>query len=258
MNSSGKPASKRRVILVLVVLLIVAAVLAASFSGRPGDLRDQIVWLTPSEFAQIKRVGPLTPLKFQLMRWTAPLWNSYLRNKPQLTISASVVTLPVEMRWPTNSFSPFVTATNRTRAWILSPEQLKSIQTELSALPDTAVALRSQVIVASGLAAQVSTGNTLGSGSNSVFYGSAVFLISDVLNDKVVLTFELNHSQLAPNLKPGELTVQTNQAYACRAAFPNNGGLLVENPYSEPGASNRHWLFLTAKAVDASGRLIGR
>ena len=258
MNSSGKPANKRRVILVLIILTIGIAGLAVLFRGRPGDLQNQIVWLTPTEFAQIKRIGPLTRLKFQLMRWTAPLWNSYWRNKPQLTISATVVTLPVEMLWPTNSFSPFVIATNGTRSWIFSPEQLKSIQAELGALPETAIAHRSQAIVAEGVAAQVSTGNTVGSGSNTVFYGSSVFLVPDVANDKVALTFELHHSQLASDLAPGELRVKTNQACAGRAVFPNTGGLLVENPNPEPGASNRHWLFLSAKAVDANGRLIGQ
>jgi len=162
------------------------------------------------------------------------------------------------MLWPTNSFSPFVAATHGTQSGILSPEQLKGIQTELDALPETAVALRSQVIVGGGLTAQVSTGNTLGSGSNTAFYGSSIFVAPDVVSDKVVLTFELNHSQLATDLTPGELRVKTNQAYACRAVFPNRGGLLVENPNPEPGASNRHWLFLSAKAVDATGRLIGR
>ena len=257
MNSSPTPPRKRRVILILIMLVIGVA-LAALFNSATSNLPNQLVWLTPSEFDQIKRVGPLTRLKFQLMRWTAPLWSSYLRNKPQLTISARVVTLPVEMLWPTNSFSPFVTTTNGARSWILSPDQLKSILTELGALPETAVALRSQVIVGGGLSAQVSSGNTVGSGSNTVFYGSAVFLISDAVNDKVMLTFELNHSQLATDLKPGELRVETNQAYACRAVLPNNGGLLVENPNPQPGASNRHWLFLSARAVDAHGRLLGQ
>jgi len=257
MISSRKPTGKRRVILVLTILIIGVAVLAALFSSRPGNLPDQIVWLTPSQFAGIKRIGPLTRLKFQLMRWTAPLWNSYWRNKPQLTISATVITLPAEWLWPTN-FSPFVTATNGTRSWTLSPGQVKSIQTELSALPETAVALRSQVVVGGGLSAQVSSGNTLGSGSKTVFYGSSVFVIPNVAGDKVVLTFELNHSQLATDLTPGELNVKTNQTYACRAVFPNTGGLLVENPNPEPDASNRQWLFLSAKAVDANGRLIGQ
>lgn len=257
MNSSGQSARKRRVILILVIIGV-AALGMVLLKRQPSNLPDQLVWLSPSEFAHLKRIGPLTRMKFQLMRWTAPLWNSYWRNKPQLTISATVVTLPAGISWPTHSFSPFVTATNGTRSWILSPEQQKSIQTELRDLPETAVALRSQVIVGGGLAAQVSSGNTLGSGSNTVFYGSAVFLISDVAADKVVLTFELNHSQLASDLKPGELRVETNQAYACRAVFPNDGGLLVENPNPEPGASNRHWLFLSARAVDANSRLIGR
>ena len=258
MNSSGKPASKRRVIIVVIVLLIGAAGLAASLGGRPRSLRDGIVWLTPSEFAQLKRVGPLTRLKFQLMRWTAPLWNGYWRNNPQLTINAMVLTLPSEIVWPTNSLSPFGTATNETRSWILSPAQSKNILTELSAWPETAIALRSQVIVGVGLAAQVSSGNTIGSGSNTVSFGSSVFLLPDVAGEKIELTFELHHSQLATDLNPQELRAKTNQAYACRAVFPNDGGLLIENPNPERGTSNRHWLFLSARAVDAKGRLIGR
>jgi hypothetical protein len=252
MNS--KQRGKRRLISIVMFVVTAAIVLALVLSNRqPSNLPDQIVWLTPSEFAKIKRIGPLTRVKYQLMRWTAPLWNSYWRNKPQFTVSANVVTLPTEMSWSTSSFSPFATTTNGTRCWILSPEQVKSIQAELGALPETAVALRSQVIVSGGLSAQVSSGNTVGSGSNTVFFGSAVFLIPDVANDKVLLTFELNHSQLETDLK-----VKTNQAYACRAVFPNNGGLIVENPNPELGASNRPWLFLSAKAVDANGRLIGR
>lgn len=259
MNSSGKSAGKRRFVSILVIVIIGWSILAiTSFSTRRTDLPNQLLWLSPSEFARIKRIGPLTRLKYQLMRWTAPLWNSYWRNKPQLTISVCVVTLPADLSWPIDSLSPFVTATNGTRSKILSPEQLKGIQTELGALPETAVALRSQVITGGGLAAQVSQGNTLGSGSNTVFYGSSVFVIPDVVSDKVVLTFELNHSQLATDLAPGELKTKTNQAYACRAVFPNEGGLLVENPNPEPGASNRHWLLLGAKAVDANGRLIGK
>ena len=247
MSSSQKPLRKRRVILIPIILVIGFAVAAVLFSCRPRNLPNQIVWLTPFEFAQIKRIGPLTRLKFQLMRWTAPLWKSYTSNKPQLTISASVVTLPIEMLWPTNSFSPFVTATNGTRSWILSPEQLKSIQTELDALPETAAALRSQVMVEAGMQAQVSSGNTLGSGSNTVFFGSAVSLIPEIASDNVLLTFEVNHSQLATDLTPGELRVKTNQAYACRAVFPGNGGLLIENPNPEAGSSNRNWLFLGAR-----------
>ena len=247
MNSSGKPAGKRRVILILIILVIVTAFLAALFRSRPGNLRDQIVWLTPTELAQIKRVGPLTRLKFQLMQWTAPLLKGYWRNKPQLTISARVVTLPIEMLWPTNSFSPFLSATNGTRSWILSPEQARSIQTELGALPETAVAHRSQAIVTEDESATVSTVNTVGGGSNTVSFGSAVFMIPDVAGDKVGLIFEVNHSQLATDLTPGELKVKTNQAYACRAVFPNGGGLLLENPNPEPGSSNRHWLFLSAR-----------
>ena len=36
------------------------------------------------------------------------------------------------------------------------------------------------------------------------------------------------------------------------------GGLLLENPTPDPGQTNRFWLLLTAKAVDANGRLLGR
>jgi hypothetical protein len=207
MNSSGKASSKHRFVPFLIIGMVGIGVLSVLlFNIRSGQLPDEITWLTPAEFAQIKRVGTLTRLKYQVMRWTAPLWNSYWRNQPQITITARVVTLPVEMLWLTNSFPPVVT--NGTRSWILSPEQRKSIQTELDALPETAVAHRSQAIVAEGVSAQVSTVNTVGSGTNTATYGSAVALSPDVVNGKVMLIFELNHSQLATDPAPGELTVK--------------------------------------------------
>jgi hypothetical protein len=258
MNSPNKPARKRRFVLILVILAIGIVVLTVALCNRQTNLPDQLSWLTPAEFAEIKRTGPLIRLKFQLMRWTAPLWKSYWRNQPQFTIGAKVITVPAEPSWPTNSFSPFVTATNGTRAWILSDAQLKDLQAEITALPEAAIAARSQVMVGGGISAAVSSGNSFGSGSNSIFVGSAVFFIPTSANDRILLTFELKHSQLETNLTSQLITVRTNQAYACRAVFPNDGGLLLENPKPEPGASNRHWLFLSARAVDANGRLIGR
>jgi len=259
MNSLEKPPGKRRFISILLILWISVALLAVVlFNSRPGNLPDQLSWLTPSDSAQLKRVGPLTKLKYKLMNWTAPLWKSYWQNLPQITIKSRVFALPVAMTWPIDSAPPFVIAPNGTRAWILSAEQFKVVQAEIDSLPEAAGTGGPAVITKEGCSAQVSTMNTVGTGTSAVSAGTALFLTPSTADDKIVLTIGFDHTELKINEISGIAGVKTNQAYACRAVFPNDGGLLLENPHPEPGAANHYWLFLSAKAVDANGRLLGQ
>ncbi|HEX5220101.1 MAG TPA: hypothetical protein VFZ59_11085 [Verrucomicrobiae bacterium] len=259
MNSPGQPSRKRRFRLTLIAFITGVAIVAVLlFANRPSALPDQVVWLTPSEFAQVKRVGPSTKLKHTLMNWTAPLWKSYWRDRPQIAITFTAFTLPVTTPWPTNCPEPLVITTNGTRVWIFAPDQFKKIEAEFVSLSETTITAQSRITTVAGVSGQVSSGNSFGSGSNATFVGSTAFLAPAVVGGKIVLPIDFTCTQLETNPISGAVSVKTNQDYACRAIFPNNGGLIIENPKPESSASHRHWFYLSAKAVDANGRLIGR
>lgn len=258
MNSAKSPARKRRAVAILIcgaVLLVGIVFLALQI--RPTPPPNQFSWLTPAELACAKTIGPLTRMKFQVMRWTAPFWKRYWQRRPQISIQATILRLTPTTPWPTNLSPPFATTTNGTRVWILSPEALDHVQTQVAALPEAAVLARPRITTPDGNAAQMSVGNSVSVGTKTVSTGLNLYLIPATAGDKIAITLGLDHTELEPN-SSGAPGIRTNQSYACRSVFPNCGGLLVENPTPEPNALNRFWLLFQAQAVDANGRPLGR
>jgi hypothetical protein len=258
MISNPRPAKKIGTLVTLAIaLFVLAGLILVSFRPRPASPQNQLSWLTTGELARPKPITPFTQFKFRVLRLTAPVWQRFVKNRPQITIEASVLKLSATAPGPIDFIPPFATAANGTRAWILSPQQIRSVRAQLAALPEAAVVAAPRCITGDGIVSRLSMENSFSIAGHTESAGLFLWLRPGLAYDKVALTVDLQQTEAETN-PAGIALIKTNQAYACQAVFQNEGGLLLENPSPDTNSPSRFWLVLTARAVDAKGRLLGR
>ena len=76
----------RRFLVAGVSLLVVLVVLVLVFASP----NPQFVWLTPAQMTQASHPGPLTHLKYKLIRLAGPLMRFYHSHRPNVHIAVNV------------------------------------------------------------------------------------------------------------------------------------------------------------------------
>ncbi len=236
-----------------VVGVVLLAILVRYVSWER-DAPKGLGWMKPSELAQYIQPGPLTLLKYKILRLPGPFWGWYMKVREQILVETRLLTLTAEAAQQAELPSECQTNEDGARAWILSAEQLASLKQQLKALSGVSVAHSlSLTTYDGGQAAQFSGGAPWASKSNSTFIGLAIDLLPRVVGRSfsVLLGATSTDSELSPD---GTIVgATTNLTAACKVLLPNGGGLVMDGGTGRDSHRTNYWFIISIVAVDARG-----
>lgn len=209
-----------------------------------------VLWITPIELAQSFEVGPLTRLKFKLLRLPGPFWDWYMHGREQILIETRVLTLPSEIAQQVELPPECQTNQQGIRVWRLSAKELTGMKQQLKALPDVSEGDSMRVTTLDGSQAQGSVGNPL-SKTNGSFVGLTVDLLPIVVGHSINLVLGATSTDVSPG--GAVLGTTTNLTAAFKALIPNGGGFLMASGMGGDLHQRNFWMIISAVAVDARG-----
>jgi hypothetical protein len=231
-------------LLILVVLILVLT------SSQP-----QFAWLTPDQMTQAAKPGPLTLLKYKIIRLAGPLMRYYHPNRLNIIISSSILQFSTASGPPALG-APFITNSDGMSAWILSSSELavlrRSLKTnsgvfetvapriQTSSRMRSVASVQKQVNLAPGVIADV---------------GSVIDATATVHSGSVTLLLFARSTEAVspPSDSPA---VKTNFCAACRVTLPDAGGLIINCGNAGPANPTNYWLIISPVLVDAAGKPI--
>jgi hypothetical protein len=173
----------------------------------------------------------------KVIQFTYPVWRRFRTPPPTICVESLLMRLPGENNGTFESTLGKAVSTNAAgvRAWILSTEQLKSIQVTLQTIPNVTTIARPRLTTSSGSEAQIFSGSNL---------------------DRDRFTVHLSPKLVGRSIRLGiggewveALNVATTNTLACRVLIPN-GGALVVGGLEKFGAQRPSWAMFTATAID--------
>ncbi len=240
----------RRFGIVLAAILVLAIILLLLCLP---SVQPKFAWLTPAQAAQANRPGPLTQLKYKLIRLAGPLMRYFPSHRPQVMINSYIFAIPAKLGETTPDASGIPNA-DGANAWILSPAELFSYQQRLKANPDVSLLFSPRIMTSSGVQTRSSIGQLVPGYYTNV--GVTLDAVPTVSGDSVNLLVNATDTQVSGRVMVSGTAVETNLSVVCRARIPNGGGLVVIcRKTGVPGGTNR-WLIISPMLVDATGKPI--
>jgi hypothetical protein len=217
-----------------------------------------LVWLTPTEMTKAQQPGPLTRLKYQVLRLTGPLGRWLPRNPTSVLIDSQFIAASANAAPISELQVPPMTNAKGQRAWVISADSLKHLREGLKDRPGILVLSRPRIQTADGGEAGILIGGSVLVGSNSIPVGLSVNVQPKVTGDAFQLLLGITASEAVTAPEAGADRVRTNFAMACRALVPNAGALVLQGAKpTEPNATN-YWFIISSVVVDAKGKPITR
>lgn len=244
---------KRRALRFLFVVFAILLIIVLFFTFTTSH-NEKFVWLIPGELALASQPGPLTRFRSKVVRLTAPLWRWHRKNRPQITIHSSIVTLPA-MAEPAGLGAPLATNATGMRAWILSPPAAKTFMQKLKTAPGMSVLSSPQLSTIDGGQGRVGMLDMVPVANKFIPVGITIDLLPKVMRNSVNLAVAATFTEMAPPSSGRGLTIQTNFATGCRVAVPNGGSLVIEGDRRMQSGTN-YWLIVSPTATDARGNPI--
>lgn len=246
------------IIFAVVLVLAIILLLLCLPSAQP-----QFAWLTPAQVAQASRPGPLTQLKYKLIRMVGPLMRHFPSHRPNIMITADILAQPVKLGQVAPD-APGVANSGGASAWILSPGDLLLFQQRLKASPSVNKLSSPRILTMSGGQAIFSTirAVTLVSTNLGVItgistnYGLTTDIKATASGDSISILLNMSDTELVgPPVTPPPPIV-TNLSAVCRVRLANGGGLVISSGQTGPGDSTNYWLVISPTLVDAAGKPI--
>jgi hypothetical protein len=241
------PASRQRLKLIgaIVVAILFLATLTLSLSYKR-HASAPLVWIEPGEFARYMEPGQFTRLKYRILR-IGPLWKWYMKGRELILINSELLVLTPEVPQQVEPASQCLTNKDGARAWILSPEEAKSLKQTLKIVPGVSLAHAFRLTTYDGGQAQMSDGPARGSAA------ATIDLLPRVAKRSLSLLLGATSTESKLLLDGTVQGVVTNLTTACSVLLPNGGGLVVVagNPGISP--QTNYWLFISAMAIDSRG-----
>lgn len=239
----------RGVVLGIVIVMLGAAAWLAYHKSTPPT--PGVQWLTSAEFNQVNRAGPLTMMKWRLMRLLGPFGNVF-RSKTNIKIDVRVMGAPSGTR----GYEPGEPAASRkdaVLAWILAADQMKSPQSSLGFAPASDSSCR--ILTGDGTQATLYQGAMVSVHGTNVPLGLSVSVLPKTAEEGVSLLLSTSLLELAQQTNGGG-QIETNFALACRAFIPDDRILLLAT--EEPKRHKVFYLAVSVAAMDAAGKPIKR
>ena len=241
----------RRFLFFLVCVLFVIVVIVC----LPPTQEPRFVWLTPAQAAQANRVGPLTSLKYKLMRMAGPLMRYYHGHRPNIRISTSIMMSPATAGQPALG-APFVTNDRGMSAWILSSTNLNSFQQVLKANSKSEVAARMTIQMANGMHASIGYGVQHVPIAPGIFtnVGDFINVVAKSSSSSINLMLDVSSTELAGVPGTNRPSIKTNFCTACRVVLPDASSLVINCGNADTNNSTNYWLIVSPVLIDANGK----
>jgi hypothetical protein len=233
----------------LVLVLVLFVLFLTLASPNP-----QFVWMTPAQMAQATHPGPLTQLKYKLIRLAGPLMRYYHRNRPNIVISSNIITISSPSA-PAALGAPFITNAAGMSAWILSPAELLTFRQALKTNTSVTMLSSPRILTASGGMARAVIGQsiTLSSGG-ATNVGITLDTVTTASSGSVKMLLGASSTELAGHFIANGL--KTNFTAACRVLLPDAGALVINCRNADATNPTNYWLIVSPVLVDATGKPI--
>ena len=210
-------------------------------------------WLEPSQLAHDVRPGLFTRLKFRFLRLPGPFWRWYMNGREQILVETRLLNLTAEATQRAEPSSLCWTNKDGGRAWILSPEHLKTLKQQLNGLSGVSLADSLRLTTYDGGQAELSAGPAAAT-TNSIFVGLTISLLPKVVGG--VFKLLVGATSTDTNSPPNGTTLGaiTNLTAACQVLLSNGGGVVLDSGTNMVSHRTNYWLIISAVAVDAQGR----
>jgi hypothetical protein len=242
----------RRFLAVSVSLLVILVVLVLVFASP----NPQFVWLTPAQMTQASHPGPLTQLKYKLIRLAGPLMRFYHSHRPNISISSNILATSSPAA-PASLGAPFITNAGGMNAWILSPAELASFRQALKTNSGVTMLSSPSMQTPSGVATRALVGQFIPlSPGVSANIGITMDATATAYSGSVKMLLGVNSTELSGASTTNGLTIKTNFSTACRVLLPDAGALVINCRNADATNPTNYWLIVTPVLVDATGKPI--
>ena len=239
-----------------MVMLIAGLGLAGLFYFLGRGSMSEVVWLSPAQLAKNARPGPITQLKYRLLRLSAPLWGRFRPSRRQILLSSSFMRLPVSAEDGSRLPAAMSTNSDGTRVWIVSPIDLKALQARLIPAGGIAPPSGPRISTGEGVRAQLFSGGVPPIGTNAGSPSLSIDVLPRITGSFIRLTVGITSTEFLPAPENAVRDVRTNISAACRLLVPNGGGLVLATVHTNDLFPAGYWVILTPTAVDSRGNLL--
>ncbi len=212
-------------------------------------------WMTHQEMTRITRGGPLTRLKWKLLRLLGPLGRFFTASKTQIWLDFKFISLTPGAAGEGGLPSPVSTNADGSAAWVIANKELGPLEHTLKKRPSgprSAVG-GSRITTYDGGQATLYMGSARVVGTN-VPAGQMVDVLPKTANGAIRLLVGVTSVDEAAPPPEGSGGIKTNISVACQSFIPNNGGLVLAGKEMKAGGGRVYWVIIHVLAVDAKGR----
>jgi len=257
-NSPKAPISrgkKFRLVLIGFALVGIIAMLVLVLIPSPGS---QIAWMTPEQFSNATKVGPLTRLKYRVKDLTAPIWRRFIKNRPSIAIDTSVWTLN---NLKSGELSPGITTTTNAGgqlAWVISQAELEAFQKRLKSMTNVVLDGRPRVMTGNKMQSRISVGQSIPTANGMKAVGFSADFIPKIIGSSVGTMVNMTSTEALTSSSTNLPTISTNFAVLCHVLIPSGGALVVDGgqPKRQDG---KHFLLIVSPAIiDPTGKPVRR
>ncbi len=242
----------RRFLIVIVSLLVVLVVLFFVFASP----NPQFAWMTPVQMAQASRPGPLTQLKYKVMRLAGPLMRFYHSHRPNIHIAANVFTAS-SIAGQIDPAAPGLTNADGTRAWILPSQELSVFQQRLKTNSGVRFVSGMNIQTGDGMGAEVATGSRFSVNAATGAWtniGTSIDALPKTSAGSINLLIHASSTELSGVSTTNGPAIKTNFSAACRVLLPDAGALVLNCRNADPSNPTNYWLIVSPVLVDATGK----
>jgi hypothetical protein len=230
-----------------IALLVIAGLTILVITVLTSARKEKLVWLPDNALSRAMQPSPYARLRYNLIRWTAPLWRWHRSHRPNIKVNSKLVELAGASVIRAELGSATGTNADGTRAWILSAEQFAALKPKIAA--EKSEVSETSITVYNGGPARATLGPssmytpTIG---GAVPVGLTVDVMPSLAGHSIRIVLGASYTRVT-NTAPAKFTLITNFSAACKVLVPNGGGLVLENP-------GTNYLFLVSPiAVDSRG-----
>jgi hypothetical protein len=228
-------------------------------SGFALRFDEDLIWLTPSQFAQASSAGPWTRIRYRVKALLGPALKYLRPQRPSIVTHGTLYGLSAEAARLAEPQKPAVaTNSDGVIAWELSSAEFKRMQQRLPTVPGAASLKTGVIVTASGGQAQIMMLDPQPPGARSAQGGLTCDANAKYSAGSIYLLLGVISTEKVPASAGVSGSLQTNFAFACRSHLENAGALLITK--RDPGSSGgtNYWFLVSPTAVDSRGNPIKR
>ena len=250
--SGPSPVRNRRRVMKFALFLFGACLLAVVLCRAWSATSDRkLIWLAPTELTQSTRPGLFTRFGYKVKNLTAPLWQRFRRNRPQIHIDSNLMTVAPEAARQAGLGAAVATNALGLHAWILSPQELIAFERRLKSIARRVVCKQ-----ASGRDQRwwAGLGRRGRLGPRRLQPGSCSDSQDCPRRDPAAGRRHRNRKNRSHRAQPREPANELLRRLP--VSIPNGGGLVISTPSAPDTGGGSYWFIVSPAAIDPRGNRI--